>query len=182
MVNMWTPQQKVQCVLWLAEEKSGTTPCSSYMDRWIDAVYQRGRANTLEKLRQRITNAAARVTPQMPQNNWRKVEYRLDVCRATQGAHIQLHSAFYETRRVFTSSYVKQSPPPRKKGRRVVVLGYAVISSNGVKFKPYTAFRTHPCPVPSLLEIPFAVRYLDGSSEIIFELCSSDNSRQKVEV
>ncbi|KAJ4430212.1 hypothetical protein ANN_22423 [Periplaneta americana] len=24
MVNMWTPQQKVQCVLWLAEEKSVT--------------------------------------------------------------------------------------------------------------------------------------------------------------
>ncbi|KAJ4430846.1 hypothetical protein ANN_19437 [Periplaneta americana] len=32
---MWTPQQKVQCVLWLAEEKSVTPACSSYMDRWI---------------------------------------------------------------------------------------------------------------------------------------------------
>ncbi|KAJ4427203.1 hypothetical protein ANN_24820 [Periplaneta americana] len=60
-----------------------------------DAVYKRGRANTLEELRQRITNAAALVTPQMPQNTWRVVEYRrLDVCRATQGAHIELHSAF----------------------------------------------------------------------------------------
>ncbi|KAJ4434978.1 hypothetical protein ANN_23550 [Periplaneta americana] len=37
--------------------------------------------NTLEELRQRITNAAALVTPQMSQNNWREVEYRLNVCR-----------------------------------------------------------------------------------------------------
>ncbi|KAJ4451575.1 hypothetical protein ANN_03044 [Periplaneta americana] len=49
----------------------------------------RGRANTLEELRQRITNVAALVTPQMPQNTWREVEYRLDVCRTTQGAHIE---------------------------------------------------------------------------------------------
>ncbi|KAJ4433341.1 hypothetical protein ANN_15600 [Periplaneta americana] len=49
-----------------------------------DAVY------TLEELRQRITNAAALVTPQMPQNNWREVEYRrLDVFRAIQGAHME---------------------------------------------------------------------------------------------
>ncbi|KAJ4434976.1 hypothetical protein ANN_23548 [Periplaneta americana] len=71
---------------------------------------KRGRANTSEELRQRITNAAALVTPQMTQNNWREVEYRLDVCRATQGAYIELHSAFYETQRVFTSSYVETHP------------------------------------------------------------------------
>ncbi|KAJ4447270.1 hypothetical protein ANN_09274 [Periplaneta americana] len=59
---------------------------------------QGDRANTLEELRQRITIAAALVTPQMPQNNWREVEYHLYVCRATQGAHIELHSAFSETR------------------------------------------------------------------------------------
>ncbi|XP_069685943.1 ATP-binding cassette sub-family A member 17-like [Periplaneta americana] len=40
--------------------------------------------------------------------------------------------------------------------RRVVVLGYAVISSNAVKLKPYPALRIHPCPLTSLLEIPFA--------------------------
>ncbi|KAJ4430220.1 hypothetical protein ANN_22431 [Periplaneta americana] len=105
MVSTWTPQQKVQCVLWLAEERSVTrvqrcvrrTCISRSEDKdplpgfVKDAVYQRGRANTLEELRQRITNTVALVTPQMPQNNWRDVEYRLDVCRATQGAHIELH-------------------------------------------------------------------------------------------
>ncbi|KAJ4447863.1 hypothetical protein ANN_09872 [Periplaneta americana] len=38
-----------------------------------DAVYQRGRANTLEELRQPIVNAAALVTPQMLQNSWRRL-------------------------------------------------------------------------------------------------------------
>ncbi|KAJ4446239.1 hypothetical protein ANN_12933 [Periplaneta americana] len=57
-----------------------------------NAVYQRDRANNLEDLRQRITNAAALVTPQIPQNNWREVEYRrLDVYSVAQGTHIELH-------------------------------------------------------------------------------------------
>ncbi|KAJ4447726.1 hypothetical protein ANN_09734 [Periplaneta americana] len=56
-----------------------------------DAVHQRGRADTLEELRQRITNSAALVTPEneMLQNNWWEVQCRLDVYRATQGAHIE---------------------------------------------------------------------------------------------
>ena len=50
-------------------------------------VYQGDRSTTLEELRGHITNAAAHVTPQMLQKNWREVEYRLHVCRATQGVH-----------------------------------------------------------------------------------------------
>ncbi|KAJ4444489.1 hypothetical protein ANN_06281 [Periplaneta americana] len=34
MVNMWTPQQKVQCVLWLAEEKSVTRVQHSVRRTW----------------------------------------------------------------------------------------------------------------------------------------------------
>ena len=72
-----------------------------------NVVYQGDRPTTLEELRGRITNAAALVTPQMLQNTWREVEYRLDVCRATHGAHIELHWPSSETRWVFISSYVK---------------------------------------------------------------------------
>ena len=72
-----------------------------------NVVYQGDRPTTLEELRGRITNAAALVTPQMLQNTWREVEHRLDVCRATQGAHIELHWPSSETRWVFISSYVK---------------------------------------------------------------------------
>ena len=47
-------------------------------------IYQGDRPTTLDELRGRIKNAAALVTPQMLQKTWREVEYRLDVCRATQ--------------------------------------------------------------------------------------------------
>ena len=56
-----------------------------------NVVYQGDKPTTLEELRGCITNAAVLVSPQTLQNTWREVEYRLDVCRATQGAHIELH-------------------------------------------------------------------------------------------
>ncbi|KAJ4448127.1 hypothetical protein ANN_10139 [Periplaneta americana] len=65
--------------------------------------------------------------------------------------------------------------------RRVVVLGYAVISSNAVKLKPYPALCTLIVRELHYYKKPFAVRDLDGSSQTICELCSGDNSRQKVE-
>ena len=55
-----------------------------------NVVYQGDRPTTLEELRGRITNAVALMTPQMLQNTCREVEYRLDECRATQGAHIEM--------------------------------------------------------------------------------------------
>ena len=72
-----------------------------------NVVYQGDRPTTLEELRGHITNAAGLLTPQMLQNTWREVEYRLDVWKATQGAHIELQWPSSETRWVFISSYVK---------------------------------------------------------------------------
>ncbi|PSN56981.1 hypothetical protein C0J52_10856, partial [Blattella germanica] len=43
----------------------------------------------LENLHRRIVPACATVMPAMLQNTWRELEYRLDVCRATRGAHTQ---------------------------------------------------------------------------------------------
>ena len=82
-------------------------PLDFFLGFCEECVYQGNRPTILEELRGRITNAAALVTPQMLQNTWREVEYRLDVCRATQGAHIELHWPSSETRWVFMSSYVK---------------------------------------------------------------------------
>ncbi|PSN30555.1 hypothetical protein C0J52_27007, partial [Blattella germanica] len=42
----------------------------------------------LENLHRRIVPAYATVMPEMLQNTWQKLEYRLDVCRAARGAHI----------------------------------------------------------------------------------------------
>jgi hypothetical protein len=37
----------------------------------------------------RIRDLVATVTPNMLQATWNEVEYRLDICRATKGAHIE---------------------------------------------------------------------------------------------
>ncbi|PSN30743.1 hypothetical protein C0J52_21647 [Blattella germanica] len=44
----------------------------------------------LLQLKQRIRLAVNSITPQMLQNTWREIQYRLDICRATRGAHIEI--------------------------------------------------------------------------------------------
>ena len=39
----------------------------------------------------KLRDAVATVTPNMLQATWNEVEYRLDVCRATGGAHIEIY-------------------------------------------------------------------------------------------
>lgn len=45
----------------------------------------------VQHLRERIVNCVATVPPDMLARTWEEVEYRLDVCRATNGAHIELY-------------------------------------------------------------------------------------------
>ena len=45
----------------------------------------------LQHLRDRIATAIATVTPDVIQRTWHEIEYRLDVCRATNGAHIETY-------------------------------------------------------------------------------------------
>jgi hypothetical protein len=40
-------------------------------------------------LRQRITEAVELIVPHMLINMWKELEYRLDICRATTGTHIE---------------------------------------------------------------------------------------------
>jgi len=40
-------------------------------------------------LRQRIIEAVELVRPHMLINTWQELEYRLDICQATVGAHIE---------------------------------------------------------------------------------------------
>jgi hypothetical protein len=42
-------------------------------------------------LRQRIIEAVKLITPHMLINTWQELEYRLDICRATTGTHIELY-------------------------------------------------------------------------------------------
>lgn len=45
----------------------------------------------LDTLKQRISEVIASVTPDMLANTWREIEYRLDVLRATNGAHVEVY-------------------------------------------------------------------------------------------
>ena len=45
----------------------------------------------LADLRQRIIEAVELVRPHMLINTWQELEYRLDICRATTGAHIEVY-------------------------------------------------------------------------------------------
>ena len=45
----------------------------------------------LADLRQRIIEAVEFLTPHLQINTWQQLEYRLDICRATKGAHIEVY-------------------------------------------------------------------------------------------
>ena len=55
-----------------------------------DQVY-RTPIHDLQTLKTRIREAIATVTPQMLHNTWREIEFRLDVLRATNGAHVETY-------------------------------------------------------------------------------------------
>ncbi|GBN20813.1 hypothetical protein AVEN_168688-1 [Araneus ventricosus] len=46
---------------------------------------------SFDELKRRIVTAIQNVTPQMLENTWREIEFRLDVLRATKGSHVQIH-------------------------------------------------------------------------------------------
>jgi hypothetical protein len=56
----------------------------NYLRRWIfsdeGTFYVSGR----------IVAAIETVTPQMLENTWREIEYRLDILRATKGPHVEV--------------------------------------------------------------------------------------------
>jgi hypothetical protein len=42
-------------------------------------------------VRQRLIEAVELITPHVLINPWQQLEYRLDICRATTGAHIEVY-------------------------------------------------------------------------------------------
>jgi hypothetical protein len=66
------------------------TPCDFVLWGYIkDLVYVPPLPRTLVKLRERIDAAVMTIDRMMLQNVWNELDYRLDVCRMTQGAHIE---------------------------------------------------------------------------------------------
>ena len=55
-----------------------------------DRVY-RTPVRDVETLQSRIIDVLATVNEEMLENTWRKFEYRLDILRATNGAHVEVY-------------------------------------------------------------------------------------------
>lgn len=67
------------------------TPLDFFLWGFVkDRVYQTPVAD-LADLRRRIVEVIALVTPEMLSRVWQEIEYRLDITRATNGAHVELH-------------------------------------------------------------------------------------------
>jgi len=45
----------------------------------------------ITNLKKRITGSFATITEDMLENTWRETDYRLDVLRATKGAHVEVY-------------------------------------------------------------------------------------------
>ena len=66
------------------------TPLDFFLWGYVkDKVYQ-VKIRDLTHLMARVTEVIESIPPDMIANVWREVEYRLDVCRATNGGHIEL--------------------------------------------------------------------------------------------
>jgi len=74
--KMITAQEKAQCVSWFIETKPD---------------FQTTKVRDIDDLKQRISNAITTIDEAMLQRTWQEIEYRLDVLRATNGAHIEVH-------------------------------------------------------------------------------------------
>jgi hypothetical protein len=53
-------------------------------------VYRRKVRDVID-LRKRVIEVVELITPHMLINTWQELEYRLDICQATAGAHIEVY-------------------------------------------------------------------------------------------
>ena len=66
------------------------TPCDFFLWGFVkDSVYIPPLPMSLKELRDRITHALQTITADMLHRVWDEFDYRVDVCRVTQGAHIE---------------------------------------------------------------------------------------------
>jgi hypothetical protein len=90
---MATVQQKAMCILWFLKTKSVIKTQRRYRTQYgkappSDNAIQRW----LKQFQETDTALAAieTVTPQMLENTWREIEYRLDILRAMKDAHVEV--------------------------------------------------------------------------------------------
>lgn len=67
------------------------TPCDFFLWGHVKNIVYAQKIRNLDHLRERIIHAVSTVTKEMLQNVWAEVDYRLDVCRARNGGHVELY-------------------------------------------------------------------------------------------
>jgi hypothetical protein len=66
------------------------TSCDFFLWGFVkDRVYVPSLPMSLKELRDRITHALQTITADMLHRVWDEFDYRVDVCRVTQGVHIE---------------------------------------------------------------------------------------------
>ncbi|GBN03829.1 hypothetical protein AVEN_232960-1, partial [Araneus ventricosus] len=60
-------------------------------DKIVKNIVYKTPVPSLDELKRRIVTAIQNVTPQMLENTWREIEFRLDVLRGTKCSHVQIH-------------------------------------------------------------------------------------------
>jgi hypothetical protein len=66
------------------------TPLDFFLWGYVKDIVYKTPVTSVNELKLRIVAAIETVTPQMLENTWREIEYRLDILRATKGAHVQV--------------------------------------------------------------------------------------------
>ncbi|GBL90808.1 hypothetical protein AVEN_215545-1 [Araneus ventricosus] len=66
------------------------TPLDFYLRGYVKQHVYSERINDINHLKQRITDVIHSVAPDVLTHVWEELDYQLDVCRATNGAHIEL--------------------------------------------------------------------------------------------
>jgi hypothetical protein len=66
------------------------TPCDFFLWGFVkDSVYVPPLPTSIHEIRDRITHALQAIAADMLHRVWDEFDYRVDVCRVTQGAHIE---------------------------------------------------------------------------------------------
>ena len=67
------------------------TPLDFFLWRYIKNIVYAEKIRNIQHLQEKITSAIETVTRDMIQKTWQKIEFRLDISRATNGAHIEMY-------------------------------------------------------------------------------------------
>jgi hypothetical protein len=77
------------------------TPLDFFLWGYVKNIFYEVKIKDFQHLKARIMDTVATVTTNMLQATWNEFEYRLDICRATKGARIDIYRESYILRKNF---------------------------------------------------------------------------------